>query len=89
MRSSPRFHQWMHSHKTFGPIISNWEQHRAVSRKVKRRGAVLIVLSFTFSIIVVPHFWLKVGLLIGLVVLITWFVRLPIHESVDHGQENH
>ena len=40
MRGSPAFHRWLHEHKTFGPMLENWHKHRAVTRKVKQRGAV-------------------------------------------------
>ncbi len=89
MRSSPRFHRWLHTHKTFGPILDNWHQHRAVTAKVKQRGAIYIVISFIFSIWVVPHFWLKIGLSIMLVVLLSWFIRLPVMEHLAPREENH
>ena len=89
MRSSPRFHAWLHQHKTFGPILDNWHQHRAVTTKVKKRGAFYIVLSFTFSIWFVPHYWLKVMLLIMLVILLAWFIRLPVMEHLADSKENH
>lgn len=89
LRGSPRFHHWLNQHETFGPIIQNWQQHRAVSKAVKKRATVFILLSFTFSIWMVPLLWLKVGLFIWLVLLITWFVHLPTHELVANQQENH
>ncbi|WP_286036668.1 YbaN family protein [Vibrio sp. SCSIO 43135] len=89
MRSSPRFHSWLHHHATFGPIIANWEQNRAVTKQVKKRGAVLIVISFLFSIWVVPHLGLKAMLLVMLCLLLTWFIRLPVIELVAEKEENH
>lgn len=89
MRSSPVFHRWLHQHNTFGPIITHWHQHRAISRKVKARGAVCMVLSFSFSIWIVPHFWLKIGLVVMLVVLLSWFIRLPVIEHLADSEENH
>ncbi|WP_373875512.1 YbaN family protein [Vibrio agarivorans] len=88
MRGSDRMHRWLHQHPTFGPILDNWHQHRAVTRKVKQRGAVLIVLSFCFSIIVVPKVWLKVMLLVFMCTLLSWFLRLPVMESVAQNREN-
>ncbi|WP_394240076.1 YbaN family protein [Vibrio astriarenae] len=88
MRGSERVHRWLHQHSTFGPILDNWHSHRAVSRQVKRRGAVLIVLSFCFSIIVVPKLWLKVMLIAFMCALLSWFLRLPVMESVAENQEN-
>jgi len=89
MRSSPRFHRWLHQHKTFGPILTNWHQNRAVTTKVKKRGVIWILLSFAVSIWVVPHFWLKIVLVVMLVVLLSWFIRLPVIEYLADSEENH
>ncbi|MGR1188540.1 YbaN family protein [Vibrio parahaemolyticus] len=89
MRGSPAFHHWLHNHKTFGPILDNWHRHRAVSPKVKQRGAVFIILSFTVSIIVAPIIWVKIALLVMLIVLLSWFMRLPVIELVADREENH
>ncbi|MCG3729858.1 YbaN family protein [Vibrio cincinnatiensis] len=89
LRGSPKFYHWLHHHPLFGPILANWQQHRAVSKQVKRRGSVFILASFTFSIVIVPHLWLKILLFIALVVLIAWFVRLPTYELVANQSENH
>lgn len=89
MRSSPRFHRWLHQHKTFGPIISDWQQNRAVTAKVKVRGAMCMLVSFALSIWVVPHFWLKIALLMMLIILLSWFIRLPVIERLADSKENH
>ncbi|WP_050799169.1 YbaN family protein [Vibrio ichthyoenteri] len=89
MRSSPRFHRWLSEHKTFGPIITNWHQYRAVSQKVKWRGALVMIASFSFSIYIVPHDWLKIALLIMLLALLSWFIRLPVIEHLADKEENH
>ncbi|MEF1336807.1 YbaN family protein [Vibrio rotiferianus] len=89
LRGSPIFHRWLHEHKTFGPILENWHKHRAVTRKVKQRGALFIVLSFTVSILVAPFIWVKIALLVMLIVLLSWFMRLPVTELVADREENH
>ncbi|RTZ16399.1 DUF454 domain-containing protein [Vibrio aquaticus] len=89
MRSSPRFHRWLHQHPTFGPILDNWQQNRAVTSTVKTRGSLWIIASFTFSIWFVPHFWLKIMLVVMLVVLLSWFIRLPVTEYLADSKENH
>ncbi|EGA65583.1 YbaN family protein [Vibrio brasiliensis] len=89
MRSSPRFHYWLRHHKTFGPMLTNWHKNRAVTAKVKKRGALCILISFAFSIWVVPHFWLKIMLVLMLVVLLSWFIRLPVMEHLADSEENH
>ncbi|NLS14537.1 DUF454 domain-containing protein [Vibrio sp. SM6] len=76
-KGSPRFHIWLHQHKTFGPILMDWQQHRAVAPNVKRKGTVMIVASFAFSIWWVNALWLKLMLLALAACLLSWFLRLP------------
>ena len=40
-RSSPRLHDWLIGHRIFGPLIHNWERHKAISPRAK----VMAVLS--------------------------------------------
>lgn len=88
-RSSPRLYRWLNQHALFGPIIQNWQQYGSVSKAVKKRATIFMVLSFSVSIWMVPWLWLKMALFIWLVLLITWFVRLPTYELVANQQENH
>jgi uncharacterized membrane protein YbaN (DUF454 family) len=48
-----------------------------------------MVASFTFSIWIVPHYWLKVALVVMLIILLSWFIRLPVMEHLADEQENH
>ncbi|UXI02824.1 YbaN family protein [Photobacterium sp. TY1-4] len=80
MRGSPRLSRWLHQHPHFGPILHNWHQHRAVSRTVKRRANLMIVLSFLLSIYWVPLLWHKIMLISMATVLLIWFNRLPVIE---------
>ena len=41
-RSSPRLHDWLLHHSQLGPLIINWRQHRAISRRVKIASLVLM-----------------------------------------------
>ena len=34
-RSSPRLHAWLLGHKRFGPLITNWREHGAISPRTK------------------------------------------------------
>lgn len=89
LRGSPAFHRWLHKHQIFGPLLENWHKNRAVTRKVKGRGMIFILLSFSISIFVVSYIWLKFVLLVMLIVLLAWFMRLPVTELVADGEENH
>jgi uncharacterized membrane protein YbaN (DUF454 family) len=43
IRSSPEAHQWLRESRWFGPILRDWEQHRAVRRSLRNAGLGLIV----------------------------------------------
>ncbi|GMQ45967.1 YbaN family protein [Vibrio sp. 10N] len=81
-RGSPAFHQWLQSHPKLGPVITDWEQDRCVTKTVKRRGALLIIASFSLSIFVVEPLWLKLMLLTLFVVTFTFFLRIPVKPPV-------
>ena len=35
MRGSPRLHAWLLAHRSFGPMIRNWQDHGAITRRSK------------------------------------------------------
>ncbi|WP_256597632.1 YbaN family protein [Moritella viscosa] len=82
MRGSPSFHHWLHSHPSFGPILTNWHHYGAVSSTVKKRAYWLISLSFTLSITLVPILFVKLFLFVVFIVLISWFRRIPVHDPI-------
>ncbi|KKD59373.1 hypothetical protein RN22_15765 [Grimontia sp. AD028] len=88
MRGSPRIAHWLHNHPTFGPAINNWNEHRAIDKKIKRRATVFIVLSFSLSIVIVPELWHKIMLVTMCVALLFWFNRLREIEPVAGASEN-
>ena len=50
-RSSPRLHRWLRSHRVFGPIIRDWEEHQSISRPAKISATLAIVLLFGLSLL--------------------------------------
>ncbi|PNK59783.1 YbaN family protein [Psychrobacter sp. FDAARGOS_221] len=34
-KGSTKFHHWLINHKTFGNMVINWQQHRAIPRRAK------------------------------------------------------
>ena len=53
IRSSPTLHGRLMRSRTFGPILAHWQEHRALSRPVKRVAlvacSVMICLSIAFG----------------------------------------
>lgn len=74
-RSSEKFHNWLLSHKYFGPIIVNWQRHRCIARATKKQATVLILLSFSTSIYIVGPVLLKLMLLVMMISLLVFIWR--------------
>lgn len=49
-RSSERLHTWLVTHKRFGPMIENWHQHGAISKRAKFLSAMAMIAVFAISL---------------------------------------
>lgn len=81
-RSSPRFHGWLLGHRYFGPLIQDWQRHRAIRPGVRRQANLFIVLSFSVSLFLVSVTWVRLLLIVGLVILLVMVNRLPLVQPV-------
>jgi uncharacterized protein len=52
VRSSPEAHQWLRQARWFGPILRDWEEHRAVRRSLRNAALGLIVLGMGVTAVV-------------------------------------
>lgn len=68
-KASPRFHALLLSHKTFGPMIKDWQQHRRIKRKAKVFAVSFMTLSFYFPASN-PNISLEIKIAIGLTMAI-------------------
>ncbi|SMP06088.1 YbaN family protein [Shimia sagamensis] len=50
-RSSERLHSWLLSHKTFGPMIEDWNSNGAIRLPAKRAATLSIAVVFGFSLL--------------------------------------
>lgn len=77
-RSSPRFHDWLLANRTFGPLIREWETHRAIPYKTKVTAIALMLGTLAVSIVLfVGPLWLQVLLAAFGVALAIWMYRIP------------
>lgn len=77
-RSSERLHDWIMSHRWFGPMLRNWRDHRVVSNKTKLAAAVsmgcaLLLAAWSFSV----HSWAFSGIAAGITIGLIWLLLLP------------
>lgn len=82
-RSSVRFHDAMMKHRIAGPIIHEWQTHRAMPRRAKRAGFLLMALSFGSSILIMDSIWHRLMLAALGLVLAFFLWRVPVREITD------
>lgn len=77
-KGSARFHQWLLDHHLTGPLIKDWYEHQSLRPRVKYWAYLLIVFSFSISVMLVQATWLKLSLAgLGLVLLMVLW-RVPV-----------
>ena len=84
IRSSPEAHRWLRESRWFGPILRDWEEHRAVRRSVRNFAIGLIIFSMAFVMLIGMPITLTVTIvtlqLIGLVIVMSLRVIDPTEE---------
>lgn len=77
-RSSPRFHNWLHSHKVFGPPIKQWEEQGVISPFVKILAVGGMSAGFcSFLLIAKPVLWLTICVAIVLILISVYILTRP------------
>ena len=76
-KSSPTVHAWLVNHPWFGGMIQDWQEHRGLRPRVKRRALIVMAASFAFSIYLVPLWWVRIALVLTFMALACWMWRLP------------
>jgi uncharacterized membrane protein YbaN (DUF454 family) len=59
-RASATLHRWLLGHRVFGPVLADWQVHRAMSvrSKVAATGAIVLAFGVTLAVAVEPP-WLR------------------------------
>jgi uncharacterized membrane protein YbaN (DUF454 family) len=50
-KSSQRFHDWLYTHRLFGPPLQQWHAHGVISLKAKLVSVITMTLSLGYMII--------------------------------------
>lgn len=75
-RASPRFYGALLRSPTFGPLIRDWREQRAIPRRAKATAIALIVATIGSSVLfVVEPLWLRVPLVAVGATLCLWIAR--------------
>lgn len=73
-QSSPRFHNWLVNHQTFGPLIIDWQQSGAIRPKAKRAATFGIVVIGGLSLYLVKPPYTATILIVCLFVGVLGFI---------------
>lgn len=76
-RSSPRFHQWLHDNRVFGPMLRDWQEGGYVSRKSKYSAAVTMAVCAVVLFLTAPYPWLPETITALMAVILVWLWRRP------------
>lgn len=76
-KSSPRFHQWLITHRFFGPLIESYKDNKSIPRDVKIKVIIFIWITLSISIFFLDITWLRIGIFILGVGLTTFLWMKP------------
>jgi len=76
-RSSPKLHNWLITHKVFGPLITDWQSHRAISSKAKFTSVLSMVAVVGISAIFQVPNWLLVTQILVLSCVAAFLLSRP------------
>jgi 2,3-bisphosphoglycerate-dependent phosphoglycerate mutase len=83
VRSSPRLNAWLLRSKIFGPMLRDWQKHRAVRPKVKATALTILPIAVISSAYFGNLPWYLVVMLIALALIgATVVIRLPVIREV-------
>lgn len=84
-RSSPRLHARLLRNRVVGPYLLQWNRDHSVPRRAKRKAYVVVVASFTVSIIWISEVWIRwVLVAIGATLLLCLSRLRTTHETAAH-----
>jgi uncharacterized membrane protein YbaN (DUF454 family) len=76
-RSSPALHDWLLNHRTFGPLITNWEKYGSIDRRSKRIALAVIILTLVISIALKVPWWALASQSVVLAIAATFVLTRP------------
>lgn len=81
-KASERFHRRLLAHRSFGPVIREWEEYRSMPLRTKKFAVGLMSLSIAVSIWVVADYpWAQILLALVGIGAGTWVWRIPSRDD--------
>jgi uncharacterized membrane protein YbaN (DUF454 family) len=81
-RGSARFERWLRNHRRLGPIVRDWDEHRAVPLRAKQFAWAMMAASIVVAALMLPlaWSWLPAAVCAGAAY---WLWRLPTRYPAD------
>jgi uncharacterized protein len=76
-KSSPRLHGWLLGHRVFGPLIADWQAHRAIAPGAKRAAIVSMLAVLAASLAFGVAAWLVAVQLVALLTTGAFILTRP------------
>ena len=57
-RSSPSMHDWLMTHRQFGPMIRDWRDHGAISKRSKLVAVIMMAATLVLSLLMSVAWWI-------------------------------
>ena len=77
-RSSTRLNNWLREHRSFGPLISNWQRDGSIDRKVKRTAIIVILMTPVISWLFGTPLWIIVCQIVVLSAAAVFILTRPL-----------
>lgn len=82
-RSSPRLHQWLHRHPTFGKLLTDWETNKSISRKSKIIAVLMLMLSYALMLVRIENSWILVGVALLFLAVAAFLISRREPDRID------
>ena len=76
-RSSPRLYAWLLAHRLFGPMIVNWENGGAVSRRAKWSATIAMAACIAIIFFTASRVWVAELVTLIMLAVLLWLWRRP------------
>ena len=76
-KTSTKLRYWLLHHKRFGPILTNWQEHRVVPRRAKILMVTFMILSVILFHYSLQNLYLTTGLIVILGFVARYVISLP------------
>ena len=80
-RSSPKLHDWLLNHPSFGPLISNWDRYGSIDRRSKRIAMIVILLTLGITLAIGVPWWALAAQVLILAIVTIFILTRP--ETTD------